>query len=264
MRHFSWLEESLFHVAGRTREGLLRFSNSRDTFTKRLRETAKRFPIQVLNYLVRHDSYRLLVEATSLAELSEAIQFLHGTVAREYGRRKQLEGPFWRGRFAISLCQRGIPAIRSSLEMDASICRSLQIPHPLLWKHSGVQELFGIRTHYRILNRQALSKCLYRLEAQDFQDWYIAATGQMKTLEPGWDESWETTLAMGSETWVSQLAEMLPVNWRKLIPHGPVSAVPALAQEPLWILKTSKYVRENFIRSIRQRSGKARGKTGPA
>ena len=75
-----------YHVTHRChkREFLFRFARDREAYVDLLRETVKRFKIDVLNYVVTSNHVHLLVWVRKGEELSRAMQFLQGEFGQYY------------------------------------------------------------------------------------------------------------------------------------------------------------------------------------
>ena len=67
---------------------LLKFETDRKNYTDRLRETSKKYSISVLDYMVTSNHVHLLVFSSDTDTLSRAMQFIQGTTAKDFNRRK--------------------------------------------------------------------------------------------------------------------------------------------------------------------------------
>ena len=104
-----WVDHTCYHITHRCHERkfLLKFAKHREHYVDQLRETNKRFKIDILDYIVTSNHVHLLVWARKSERISEAIQFLQGTFGQAYNREKKREGAFWRGRFHATAIQDG-------------------------------------------------------------------------------------------------------------------------------------------------------------
>lgn len=199
------------HVTHRChkREFLLKFARDRQVYVELLRETAARFKIDVLNYVVTSNHVHLLVWVRRGRELSRAMQFLHGEFGQYYNGRKNREGAFWRDRFHSTLIQSGEHLGRCLFYLDLNMVRARVVTHPEQWRHCGHHELTGSRRRYRILNLDRLLKCLgHDDDLAGFRDWYST------TLEHGLDSAdqrkesyWSKSFAVGDSNWITEVYE---------------------------------------------------------
>ena len=89
------------------RRYLLRFKKDRRQYLQRLREAIARYRISVLNYMPTSNHVHLLVWCDHARDLSAAMQYVSGSIAQDYNRRKKRQGAFWAGRFRPTLIQPG-------------------------------------------------------------------------------------------------------------------------------------------------------------
>lgn len=57
---------------------------------------SKRYPVDVLDYIVTSNHVHLLLWAKETCFISAGLHYLQGTIAGDYNRRKGREGAFWR------------------------------------------------------------------------------------------------------------------------------------------------------------------------
>ena len=96
---------SCYHITHRChkREFLFKFAQDREVYVELLRETIKRFKIDILNYVVTSNHIHLLVWVRKAEALPKAMQFLNGEFGQYYNKRKKREGAFWRDRYHSTL-----------------------------------------------------------------------------------------------------------------------------------------------------------------
>lgn len=251
-----WLDECCYHVTN-TAYGaarVFRFANMRSLAAKRLRELKDRFDISVLNYVPHPDGYRLLVEAKHPGKITEALRSFHVGTTADYRAGRNWEGPVWRRRGAsLTLVRKGPQALRCSLDMDFQMVRSgdPDLLHPLLWKHTGHEELTGIRKRYRITDREAVRRCMMDVPWEQFREWYITAataiwTSGADTIEP-W---WENALVVADRQLCETVAENLPRSRLKLEIQPGLAIVPDLRNTLCWTVTTTRKRTQQYIRSL--------------
>ena len=220
-RKRTWLSRCCYHVSNTCYDParIFRFAYMRKSAENRLRELKDRHPIRFLDYLLHPDGYRLLVEADHPGQISKALQSFHLGTTHDYHRRKDWDGPVWRQRAGIALVQKGPHALRCALDMDFEMVRTgdPDLFHPLLRKHSGHLELSGVRKRYRIIDRNAIGRCLMDSSWDMFREWYItASTHRWNSGEFGPEPWWRTALVVGSRDLCETIADTQPVSWLKL------------------------------------------------
>ena len=224
-----WIDHTCYHITHRCHERtfLLKFAKHRDRYVDQLRETNKRFKIDMLDYIVTSNHVHILLWARKAERISEAIQFLQGTFGQAYNREKQREGAFWRGRFHATAIQDGMHLARALFYIDFNMVRVGVVRHPSEWKHSGYHELSGTRKRYRIINTERLRKCLRMSDSEQFSEWYKRTVDEkLSEIYHVREAFWTEALAVGDKTWIEGISNkitsrkkttILPVNEKQEI-----------------------------------------------
>ena len=209
------------HVTHRChdRQFLLRFERDRRNYVSRLRETASRFAVEILDYTITSNHVHLLLWAPRLEEVSAAMQFLQGVTARDYNRRRKRQGAYWSDRYNPTLIENGPHLSRCLFYIGMNMVRAGVVGHPREWAACGHDELIGRRQRYRVLSRERLLRCLEmpgRVEA--FREWYgktlaELCEGAYRVRDPVWTES----AAVGSREWVESLAARVVVGRKSVV-----------------------------------------------
>ncbi len=203
-------QPACYHLTHRCHERnfLLKFRKDRENYLLRLHETARRYPVDVMTYMITSNHVHLLVWAERAKHVSAAMHFLQGSVAGDYNRRKGREGSFWRGRYHPTLIESGVHMSRCLFYIDLNMLRARACDHPSDWVGGAYNELLGHRKRYRIINRQRLKWCLGMTGQPEgsFENWYSATIADFMRQgylhrEPFWSEA----LAVGSRSWVAGL-----------------------------------------------------------
>lgn len=251
-----WLSRCCWHVGNTCYESarIFRFANMRQAAAERLRTLKERYPIRVMDYLLYPEGYRLLLEARHPGEISEALRSFHVGTHQDYCSRRKWEGPVWRtGGTAVTAVEKGPHALRCALDMDFQMVRTGRVDlfHPLLWKHTGHQELSGVRKRYRITDRAAVRRCLMDASWYTFREWYItAANARFNTGEFAAEPWWNTALVVGSREICETVADTLPLSWLDLKVYPALETVPGLEKTMCWTVNMSRKRTREYIRSL--------------
>ena len=250
----SWLKDCCYHVSHRCVRNakVLRFAHGRNRFRQRLREMANKYPVQVLNYLVGTQGYRLLLAAPDPATLPACLAFLNSTTAQEYCARKGWEGAVWKGKCNVTLVQSRAQALRCALDMDFAMLREqpADLFHPLLWEHSGHQELTGVRRRNRVIDRQALRRWLMDVPWLEFREWHIqASNGKGNSQEYAEEDWWANALIVGEKAVCERVADSIPESRRSLCVYPALTAVPTLENQFAWSVITARSYKRTYILS---------------
>ena len=144
-RSLSRMESFCCHVTQRCQERryLLRFKRDRRQYLQRLREAVARHPVSVLNYMVTSNHVHLLMRCKHPDHLSSAMQYVSGSVAQDYNRRKERSGAFWSGRFRPTLVQSGRHLTRCFFYINLNMVRARAVGRPDEWVGGSHAELMG-------------------------------------------------------------------------------------------------------------------------
>ena len=209
-----------YHVTHRChkREFLFRFARDREAYVDLLRETVKRFKIDVLNYVVTSNHVHLLVWVRKGEELSRAMQFLQGEFGQYYNGRKEREGAFWRDRYHSTLIQSGEHLGRCLFYLDLNMVRAGVVTHPEEWRHCGHHDLTGSRQRYRVVNVDRLLKCLRHGDDVDgFRRWYLATlTERLESAYHAREAYWKEAFAVGDPDWISGIYDEFGFKRKKI------------------------------------------------
>jgi putative transposase len=209
-----------YHVTHRChkREFLFKFARDREVYVELLRETVKRFKIDVLNYVVTSNHVHLLLWVRKGKELSRAMQFLHGEFGQYYNGRKNREGAFWRDRYHSTLVQSGEHLGRCLFYLDMNMVRAGVVTHPDQWRHCGHHELTGARKRYRVINVGRLMKCLrHGADLDGFRDWYSATLNdRLDTAYHAREAYWSESFAVGDPDWISGVYDEFGFKRKKI------------------------------------------------
>ncbi len=205
-------EPCCYHLTHRCQERrfLLRFQKDRDNYQQRLYDASRDFKISVLNYIITSNHVHLLLYSDHARNISELMHYLQGNTARDYNRRKNREGAFWRGRYHPTMIQSGEHLSQCLYYIDMNMVRAGVCDHPGEWRNSGYHELCGSRQRYTIIDNDRLLKCLVHPGTfEGFRSWYEATIRETLSSythqrEPLWTEA----LAVGELDWIERLKDL--------------------------------------------------------
>jgi len=234
------------------RTPMLKFARDRKNYLQRLRRLKAGQPIKILDYLLSTEKVHLLVKAPALKTISTFMMQLQGTTARDYAKRKAVEGPLWKARYQMSLVQEGIHTLRCILDMALAVIGIPRIVHPAEWPYSGYQELAGSRKRYRITDQKIRLRCLlydHRFKSlDDFRDCYIDAVEQRLDKQIFnalnlWEKAW----AIGSREWIEKIARSIPKGIRTI---RQMDTNDEFRTEASWMIIMSRKNKRPFIKEL--------------
>jgi len=97
------------HVTQRCINGeyLLKFKCDRRNYIRRLGEGLSLHAVSLLAYVVTSNHSHLLLWSQCSSEIAGLMQYLSGTTAQDYNRRKNRHGAYWGDRYHVTLVQSG-------------------------------------------------------------------------------------------------------------------------------------------------------------
>jgi putative transposase len=202
-------DHSCYHLTHRChkREFLLKFAVDRDRYCRLLYETARRFRISVLDYIITSNHIHLLVWSHHGQEISRAMQYLQGEFGQYYNMRKSRQGAFWTDRFSSTRIQSGAHLSRCLFYIDFNMVRAGVVAHPGDWKHAGYHELAGTRQRYCAIDQHRLRLCLAVNDSEDaFRQWYSDTVDEKAhTIYRAREAYWTEALAVGNRAWIDKV-----------------------------------------------------------
>ncbi len=202
-------EPCCYHVTHRCQERsfLLNFKKDRRNYLSRLLEASRIYDVSVLDYIVTSNHVHILFHASAARSVSEAMRHIQGNSARDYNRRKEREGAFWRGRYRPTLIQNGPHLARCIFYIDMNMVRAGICAHPSEWSESGYHELAGKRQRNLIIDRKQLFDCMMGTWGKnEFAAWYEANINDcLKTQYRVREALWSESLAVGQKEWLEKI-----------------------------------------------------------
>ena len=204
------LPRQFYHITHRChdRKFLLRFGKDRDSYRYWLREGLKRYPVSILGYCVTSNHIHLLTYSEKSGAVSRLMQFVEGTSAQAYNRRKNRQGAFWEGRYHCTLIGTGRYLWTCLAYIDLNMVRARAVSHPDQWEWCSYREILGLRRRYRIIDRDIWLKRTGVNNLADFQARYQTVLAVfMSEGENLRDPQWTESLAVGDHAFVESLKD---------------------------------------------------------
>jgi len=210
-----------YHITQRCQERRYPFQGreTRRRYLVRLHEMARSHPVSVLGYMVTSNHIHLLMWSVRPADVSEGMRFLAGVTAQDYNRANRREGSVWSGRYHSTLVESGQHFCRCLFYIEMNMVRARAVTHPPQWLGSACKEHMGLRQRYRVIDMDALCRCLACGPSDGFRSWYAATIEDLCRQAPGSRERfWSESAAVGSREWITSLAGRLPESHRRVVP----------------------------------------------
>jgi len=205
----------IYHVTHRchNKSFLFKFGRDRDAYRAMLRDRLQHFPISVLGYCITSDHTHLLlkVNGNDVEALGRFMQTLEGDFAQAYNLRKKRVGAFWSDRYHAVMVEHGTYLWRCLRYIDLNMVRAGVVRSPADWDWCGYQEISGLRSRFRVVDRKALAEAL--APARPFLE---TAKSYLETVDDALRSEnhrregfWTESLAVGSENFVREIGSMI-------------------------------------------------------
>ena len=242
------------------RVSALRFAKCRKWYVQKLRTTANKYGVSIINYLVSGDGVYLICVVDDPKIISTMMQVLQSSSSKKFASKRGGESSMWRGRFNTTLVHGDIWIRNCILLLDLHMPATKQIIHPAEWKHSGWHELAGVTKRYKVIST-AHSLKVFDNNGDDKSPRvaYIRAVESCCVSSSfGCLETWTNSLTVGSSEWIKYVSSSIP-NSFKSIDTLPSSASPLDTENVETVaLFISKKRRSGYLNMISQ---KMEGKT---
>jgi len=205
----------IYHITHRchNRSFLFKFGKDRDVYRSILRDRLHRYPVACLGYCITSNHTHLLLKVEGIAEevLGRFMQTLEGDFAQWYNIRKKRKGAFWSDRYHAVMIDSGEYLWRCLRYIDLNMVRAGVVSSPAEWAWCGYQELSGLRSRYRVIDREALADALAPGRAwPQIAEMYVATVQEVLHAERLVREScWTESLAVGGERFVQRIGAQI-------------------------------------------------------
>ena len=239
------------------RVSALRFIKSRKWYAERLRVTAKKYSISIVNYLIAEDGVHLLCVAKNPNEISAMMQDLQSSTSKKFASKRGGESSMWQGRFKATFIHGGLRIKQCMVLLDLQMLATGKCNHPAEWEYSGWHELVGIKKKYKVISiSHAMEAWGVETNIKKFRADYI------QTIEVccmnksfGCLATWTNALAMGPSGWIADVSVKIPEGF-KTISTVPISASPLNGKDGNTVaLKTSTKRRRGYLGKISKQIG---------
>lgn len=210
------------------RVSALRFMKSRKWYAERLRVTAKRHRISIINYLIAENGVHLACAAENPDMISAMMQDLQSSTSKKFANKRGGESSMWQGRFKSTFIHGGIWMRQCMLLLDLQVIATGKCIHPAEWKYSGWHELVGIKKRYRVISMShAMEAWEAGINIKKFRLEYVRAIEACCTNKSfGCLATWADALAVGPSEWITDVSISIPENC-KTTNTVPISASPS-------------------------------------
>lgn len=209
------------------RVSALRFAKCRKWYVQKLRITAKKYGVSIINYLVARDGVYVLCDLADPKLISTMMQVLQSSASKEFASKRGGESSMWRGRFSATLVHGEILIRQCMLLLDLHMTSIKHFIHPAEWKHGGWQELAGTKKRCKVISTvHALKAWGISGDEEKFRIEYVSAV-ETCCLDNSFGclETWTKALAVGSAEWINHLSVAISSTFRS-IDILPQSALP--------------------------------------
>jgi REP element-mobilizing transposase RayT len=149
-----------FHITARGNERQAIFIDDADRvrFMNLLAAARRRFGMICHAYCLMGNHYHLVVESAD-GRMSPAIQYLNGSYAAFFNRRRDRVGHLLQGRFHSSLIERDVYLLESVRYVELNPCRAGLVGHPIEWEWSSFGSRFTRGPSLGVLSSEAVLDC---------------------------------------------------------------------------------------------------------
>ena len=215
-RHF--IPGYVWHLTHRChkKEFLLKFGRDRRRWLWWLFEAKKRYGLSVLSYTVTSNHIHLLVRDTGDKNvIAKSIQLIAGRTAQEFNQRKSRKGAYWEDRYHATAVETGKHLVECLVYMDLNMVRAGVVKHPAEWPFCGYNQIQAPKERYALIDYNGL-KDLLNFKAMDefaasYRGWVEES---LKKVSHRRDGKWTESIAVGSESFVTETKELLGFNVR--------------------------------------------------
>jgi len=223
---------------------MLSFDNGRKNCMEKMRLASRKYKGKILNYIILDDQMQAVISGSS-EQVTDIIRYISSITAADYSLRTNREGPFWKGRYSITLIEKGIHLLRLSLMMDRALIDQEQCLQLGEWKFSGYNDLTGIRKRYVIADACKMAELTGFRNEIEFKEWYVECSAIMSESIPSSIVALNRAAAVGNLDSLERIAERFPRGW---------SNIEILIEDPkvpTYALYLSEKRRRSFTRSFK-------------
>jgi putative transposase len=223
---------------------------------ERLRVTAKKYKISVINYLITEDGVYLACVAENPDAISSMMQDLQSSTSKKFASKRGGESSMWQGRFKATFIH-GLWIKQCMLLLDLQMLATEKCNHPAEWEYSGWHELVGIKKRYRVISISPAMKT-WGIETNNKKfkaDYVRAIEACCMNKSFGRLATWTNALAVGPSEWIAAVSASIPECF-KTTSIVPISAYPLNDRTDNTVaLQTSTKRRRGYLGKISRQIG---------
>ena len=224
---------------------------------ERLRVTAKKHRISIINYLITEDAVHLACIARNLDEISAMMQELQSSTSKKFASRRGGESSMWQGRFKATFIHGGLWIRQCMVLLDLQMLATGKCNHPAEWEYSGWHELVGKKKRYKVISlSHAMEAWGAGTNIKKFKSDYVRVLEACCINKSfGCLATWTKALAVGPSEWIANASTLIPESY-KTISAVPISASPLHDSGGNTVaLKTSMKRRRGYLDRISGKLG---------
>lgn len=189
------------------RVSALRFMKARKWYVERLRMTAKKHRISIINYLIAEDGVHFVCAAGNPDKIPSMMQELQSSTSKKFASKRRGESSMWQGRFRATCIHGGTWIKQCMLLLDLQMIATGKYNHPALWEYSGWHELVGIKRRYRVISMSHVMEAWGAgTNIKKFRSDYVQAIETCCTDKSfGCLATWTNALAVGPYEWIDDV-----------------------------------------------------------
>ena len=193
------------------KEFLFKFGRDRRRWLWWLFKAKKRFRLSVLNYTVTSNHIHLVVRDNGNRNvIPKSIQLIAGRTGQEFNLRKKRKGAFWEDRYHVTALETGRHLAQCLVNIDLNMVCAGVVKHPSQWPFGGYNEIQKPKLRYALIDYDELKDTLNFNEmdelAESYRGWVEEA---LKNVRHRRDQRWTESIAVGSESFVTETKERL-------------------------------------------------------
>jgi REP element-mobilizing transposase RayT len=208
----------VWHITHRChkKDFLLKFGKDRRRWLWWLFEARKRFGLSVLNYTVTSNHVHIIVRDNGNRNvIPKSIQLVAGRTGQEFNQRKNRKGAYWEDRYHATAIETGRHLVQCLVYIDLNMVRAGVVKHPMDWPFCGYNEILAPKERYALIDYEGL-KNIFNFKtvdelAESYRGWIEES---LQKMSHGRDGKWTESIAVGSESFVTETKELLGVNVR--------------------------------------------------
>ena len=142
--------------------------------------------------------------------IPKSIQLIAGRTGQEFNLRKKRKGAYWEDRYHATAVETGRHLGQCLVYIDLNMVRAGVVKHPSQWPFGGYNEIQKPKVRYALINYDELKDLLNFAQmdelAESYRGWIEDALKKVRHCR---DRKWTESIAVGSESFVTETKERL-------------------------------------------------------